>query len=85
MTELPVENKQSVWKIICNFFKKIFTTRNTSCFGLSKTTKKIVIRSRCKESCCCKNCDCVAAVDEKEEDDSSDDIVITADDCVRIA
>lgn len=74
MTELPVENKQSVWKIICNFFKKIFTSN-----------KKIVIRSRCKESCCCKNCDCVAAVDEKEEDDSSDDIVITADDCVRIA
>lgn len=74
MTELPVENKQSVWKIMCNFFKKMFTSN-----------KKIVIRSRCKESCCCKNCDCVAAVDQKEEDDSSDDIVITADDCVRIA
>ena len=73
MTELPVENKQSVWKIIWNFFKKIFTSN-----------KKIVIRSRCKESCCCKNCDWVAAVDEKEEDDSSDDIVIT-DDHGRIA
>ena len=84
MTELQIENKQAipriaskhslhVWKIICNFFKKIFTSN-----------KKIVIRSRCKESCCCKNCDCVAALDEKEEDDSSDDIVIT-DDNVRIA
>ena len=65
MTELQIENKQSVWKIICNFFKKIFTSN-----------KKVVIRSRCHESCCCKNCDCVAALDEKENDDSSDDIVI---------
>ena len=73
MTELQIENKKSVWKIICNFFKKIFTSN-----------KKIVIRSRCKESCCCKNCSCIAALDEKEENDSSDDIVIIDDD-VRIA
>ena len=74
MTELQIENKQSFWKIICNFFKKMFTSN-----------KKIVIRSRCKESCCCKNCDCVAALDEKEDDDSSNDIVITADDCIKVA
>lgn len=80
MTELPVENKQAiqriagklclpVWKIIRNFFKKMFTTN-----------KKIVIRSRCKESCWCKNCSCIAAIDEKENDDNSDDIVIIDDD-----
>ena len=84
MTELQIENKQSIWKTIIKFFKSLFTSSNTSCCRLSKITKKIVIRSRCKESCCCKNCDCVAAVDEKEEDDSSDDIVITDND-VKIA
>lgn len=80
MTDLHIENKKSICEIIWNFFKKMFTSSNTSCCRLSKITKKIVIRSRCKESCCCKNCDCVAAVDEKEEDDSSDDIVITDND-----
>lgn len=69
MTELQIENSQSVWKIICNFFKKIFTSN-----------KKIVIKSHCKDSCCCKNCGFVVAYDEKEEDDSSDDIVITDED-----
>ena len=73
MTELQIENRQSVWKIICNFFKKIFTSN-----------KKVVIRSRCKDSCCCRNCDCVAALDEKEEDSSSIDIDIT-DNNVRIS
>ena len=48
------------------------------------TNKKIVIRSRCKESCCCKNCSCIAALDEKENDDNSVDIVITDED-VRIS
>ena len=76
MTELHIENKHSICEIIWNFFKKMFTTRNTSCFGLSKITKKIVIRSRCKDSCCCRNCGFVVAYDEKEEDDSSDDIII---------
>ena len=80
MTDLHIENKQSICEIIWNFFKKMFTTRNTSCFGLSSITKKIVIRSRCKDSCCCKNCSCIAALDEKEEDDSSDDIVISDED-----
>lgn len=68
MTELQIENKQSVWKIICNFFKKIFTSN-----------KKVVIRSRCKDSCCCRNCSCIAALDEKEIDDNYDDIVIIND------
>lgn len=66
MTELHIENKQSICEIIWNFFKKMFTSN-----------KKIVIRSHCKDSCCCRNCSCIAAYDEKEEDDSSDDIVIT--------
>lgn len=70
MTDLHIQNKESVceiiWKTIIKFFKSMFTSN-----------KKFVIKSRCKESCCCKNCDCVAALDEKEEDDSSDDIVIT--------
>ena len=80
MTELHIENKQaiqritrkhslSICEIIWNFFKKMFTTN-----------KKIVIRSRCKDSCCCKNCSCIAALDEKENDDNSDDIIITGDD-----
>lgn len=84
MTELHIKNKEpiqriaskhslNICEIIWNFFKKMFTSN-----------KKIVIRSRCKESCCCKNCSCIAALDEKEEDDSSDDIVITNDD-VRIS
>ena len=69
MTDLHIENRrQSVCEIIWNFFKKMFTTN-----------KKFVIRSRCKESCCCKNCDCIAALDEKE-DDSSDDIIISDED-----
>ena len=73
MAELQIENsgKHSLhfWKIICNFFKKMFTSN-----------KKIVIKSHCKDSCCCRNCGFVVAYDEKEEDDSSDDIVITDED-----
>ena len=55
-------------------------------FSLSMFTsnKKIVIKSHCKESCCCKNCSCIAALDEKENDDNSDDIVIIDED-VRIS
>ena len=78
MTELQIENRQQsvceiIWKTIINFFKKMFSSN-----------KKCVIRSKCKDSCCCKNCSCIAALDEKEIDNSSDDIVITDDD-VRIA
>lgn len=35
--------------------------------------KKLVIKSKCKDSCCCKNCDCIVGYDEKSDDD--DDIV----------
>ena len=73
MRELQIENKQSVWKIICNFFKKMFTTN-----------KKIVIRSKCKESCCCKNCNCIVGYSEKSDDNSEEDIYIT-DDNVKIS
>lgn len=77
MTDLPIENKQSIckiiWKTIINFFKSMFTSN-----------KKFVIKSHCKESCCCKNCSCIAAYDEKEEDNSEEDIVIS-DECVRIS
>ncbi len=66
MRNLSVENKESICEIIWNFIKSMFSSN-----------KKFVIRSRCKDSCCCKNCDCIAALDEKEEDDSSDDIIIT--------
>ena len=44
------------------------------------TNKKFVIKSHCKDSCCCRNCSCIAAYDEKEEDDSYSDIVITDED-----
>ena len=73
MTELQVENRTSIWKTIIKFFKSLFTSN-----------KKIVIKSHCKDSCCCQNCSCIAALDEKEEDDSSDDIVIT-DECVKVS
>ena len=69
MTELHIENKQSFCEIIWNFFKKMFTSN-----------KKFVIKSHCKESCCCKNCGFVVAYDEKEEDDSGDDIIISDED-----
>ena len=65
MTELHIENKQSICEIIWNFIKSMFTSN-----------KKFVIKSKCKDSCCCKNCSCIAALDEKENDDNSDDIVI---------
>lgn len=77
MTDLPIENKQSIceiiWKTIIKFFKSMFTSN-----------KKFVIKSHCKDSCCCRNCSCIAALDEKEEDDNSADIVIT-DEGVRIS
>ena len=72
MTELHIENRKSIckiiWNAIINFFKSMFTT------------KKFVIKSHCKDSCCCRNCGLVVAYDEKEEDDSGDDIVITDED-----
>ena len=70
MTDLHIENRKSIckiiWNAIINFFKSMFTSN-----------KKCVIRSHCKDSCCSKNCGFVVAYDEKEEDDSCDDIIIT--------
>ena len=77
MRNLSVENKESIceiiWNAIINFLKSMFTSN-----------KKFVIKSHCKDSCCCKNCSCIAALDEKENDDNSDDIVIIDED-VRIS
>ena len=72
MRNLSVENKESIceiiWNAIINFFKSMFTSN-----------KKFVIKSHCKDSCCCRNCDCIVISDEKETDDSGDDIVISDD------
>ena len=69
MTELPVQNKQTICEIIWNatikFFKSLFSSN-----------KKFVIKSNCKDTCCCRNCGFVVAYSDKEEDDSSDDIII---------
>ena len=77
MRNLSVENKESIceiiWNAIINFFKSMFTSN-----------KKFVIKSHCKDSCCCRNCGFVVAYDEKEEDDSGDDIIIS-DDNVKIS
>ena len=56
MTELHIENKHSlhICEIIWNFFKSMFTSN-----------KKFVIKSHCKDSCCCRNCGFVVAYDEK--------------------
>ena len=73
MTELHIENRQTVceiiWNAIINFFKSMFTSN-----------KKFVIKSHCKDSCCCRNCSCIAAYNEKESDNSGEDIVITDED-----
>ena len=72
MRNLSVENKESlceiIWNAIINFFKSMFTSN-----------KKFVIKSHCKDSCCCRNCGFVVAYDEKE-DDSGDDIIISDED-----
>ena len=41
------------------------------------SNKKFVIKSKCKDSCCCRNCNCIVGYDEKSDDDSEEDIVIT--------
>ena len=57
-----------------NWFLKIL---EAICKLFKTSNKKFVIKSKCKENCCCKNCSCIAALDEKSEDDSEEDIVIT--------
>ena len=46
------------------------------------SNKKFVIKSRCKDSCCCRNCNCIVGYDEKSDDDSEEDIVINGSDVV---
>ena len=47
--------------------------------------KKLVIKSKCKDSCCCKNCDCIVGYDEKSDnDDDSVDISVN-DDSITIS
>ena len=41
--------------------------------------KKFVIKSKCKDSCFCKNCDCIVGYDEKSDDDDSVDISVNED------
>lgn len=57
-----------------NWFQKILE----SIHKLFKTSnKKFVIKSKCKDSCCCRNCNFIVGFDEKSDDDSEEDIVIT--------
>lgn len=62
-----------------NWFQKILESIRKL---FKSSNKKFVIKSRCKESCCCRNCSCIAALDEKSEDDSEEDIVINGSDVV---
>ena len=75
---MNVSNNESKSSRICNkivdiiksigkFFVNIFKPEN----------KKVLIQSECKDSCCCKNCKGVIAIDEKEDDNSEPDIIIT--------
>lgn len=57
---------------IGKFFERLFNSSN----------KKLVIKSKCKDSCCCRNCDCIAAYDEKSDDDSDIDISVNDDNII---
>ena len=61
------EEKKNWFQAVCKFIAKLFKTSN----------KKFVIKSKCKDSCCCRNCNCILGYDEKSDDDSEEDIVIT--------
>lgn len=61
------EEKKNWFQRILESIHKLFKTSN----------KKFVIKSKCKDSCCCRNCNCIVGYDEKSDDDSSEDIVIT--------
>ena len=61
------EEKKNWLQAICKFLSKLFKSSN----------KKFVIKSKCKDSCCCRNCNCIVGYDEKSDDDSSEDIVIS--------
>lgn len=72
-----VKEEKKNWRLFtnnqksCGFLKKILEK-------LFKTSnKKFVIKSKCKDSCCCRNCNCIVGYDEKSDDDSEEDIVIS--------
>lgn len=59
--------KKNWFTKLINFLKKI----------LKGAKKKFVIKSKCKNNCCCRNCDCIVAYDEKSDsDDSEADITV---------
>lgn len=47
--------------------------------------KKLVIKSKCKDSCCCKNCDCIVGYDEKSDDDDDSVDISVNDDSITIS
>lgn len=47
--------------------------------------KKLVIKSKCKDSCCCKNCDCIVGYDEKSDDDDNSVDISVNDDNITIS
>ena len=63
MKTLKEEKKNLFRKIL----EKLFKSSN----------KKFVIKSKCKDSSCCRNSTCIVGYDEKSDHDSSEDIVIT--------
>ena len=62
-----------------NWFLKIL---EAICKLFKTSNKKFVIKSKCKNSCCCRNCSCIVGYDEKSDDDCEEDIVITNNDIV---
>ena len=67
MKTLKEENNQKS----CGFLKKILEKL------FKNSNKKFVIKSKCKDSCCCRNCNCIVGYDEKSDDGSEEDIVIS--------
>lgn len=47
--------------------------------------KKLVIKSKCKDSCCCKNFDCIVGYDEKRDDDDDSVDISVNDDSITIS
>ena len=62
-----------------NWFQKILEKLFKS------SHKKFVIKSKCKDSCCCKNCDCIVGYDEKSDDDDDSVDISVNDDSITIS
>lgn len=75
---MNVSNNESKLSIICNKIVDIIKSVGKCFVNIFKPdNKKVLIQSECEESCCCKNCKGVIAIDQKEDDDSQPDIIIT--------